>query len=416
MPRSVCIVGSGSLASNPRLLKEAGALHEAGYDVTTVSCDYTDALVATDDEIARSVPWRVRRVPRPALGRYTTRVARMVAGLSEAAGIAVPVGLAAEVYGGPARVLRHAVDRVAADLYVAHYVPSLPATAAAARRHGALLAFDAEDFHPGEGTGGAEDALRMKMVGRIERATLPACAYVTAASPLIGRAYVERYRIGAPTTVLNVFPLGMKPATEASLPPANGTLLRAYWFSQTIGLDRGLQAFVQAMARTSTEVTLDLRGSNRWGHGDTLLAMARDLGIGGRVRLLPLAPPDEMVKLSSAYDLGLSLETDVSESRRLCLTNKIFTYILAGVPVMMSDTPAQQALAPDLGHAAAIVSLGDVEGIARALERLATAPALTAAKSVADRLGRDRYNWDREKHVLLETVDAAFARRPGAQA
>ncbi len=413
MPRSVCIVGSGNLASNPRLLKEASALHEAGYRVTTVGCDYTDALRATDDEIARSVPWQVRRVPRPALGRYASRAASALAALYERSGIVPPVSLAAEAYGGPTRTLRGAVNEVAADLYIAHYVPSLPAAAAAARRHGALLGFDAEDFHSGEGTGSAGDVLRMKMVERIEAAALPSCAYVTAASPLIGRAYAVRYGIDLPTTVLNVFPSSMRSAAAAAPARASGTPLRAYWFSQTIGLDRGLQSFLQAMAGATAEVTLDIRGSNRWDHGDMLMAMARDLGIAGQVKMLPLAPPEEMVNLASAYDLGLSLETDVTESRRLCLTNKIFTYLLAGVPVMMSDTPAQRALAPQLGEAAAVVSLADVPGISAALDRLGAAPALAAARSAADRLGRERYNWDREKHVLLAAVERAFAARAG---
>ena len=137
---------------------------------------------------------------------------------------------------------------------------------------------------------------------------------------------------------------------------------KAYWFSQTIGLDRGLQSFIQAMARTRTRVTLDIRGGNRWGHGERLVELARGLGIGDRVNLLPIAPPEEMVRLAASYDIGLSLETDVSENRRFCLTNKIFTYLLAGVPVLLSDTPAQRALAPDLGAAARLVSLADPAG------------------------------------------------------
>ena len=65
MPRRICIVGSGSLSSNPRLLKEADALQAAGYDVTAVACDYTDALRSADDEIAANEPWHVKRVSRP---------------------------------------------------------------------------------------------------------------------------------------------------------------------------------------------------------------------------------------------------------------------------------------------------------------------------------------------------------------
>jgi glycosyltransferase involved in cell wall biosynthesis len=408
MPRKVCIVGSGSLASNPRLLKEAGALHEAGYDVTAVACDYTEALRVADDEIAQSVPWRVHRVPRPSHERYTTRIAQLATRVLDGLKVTVPVALAAEAYGGPARALRHAVRSVRADLYIAHYVPSLPAAAAAARRHGALLAFDAEDFHSGEGTGGTSDTRRMKLVERIEGALLPECVYVTAASPLIGAAYTRRYGIAAPTTLLNVFPLDMMSAGTA--PQAEPGRLCAYWFSQTIGLDRGLQSFVAAMARTRSHVTLDIRGSNRWGHGETLLALARDLGIEGRVRLLSMAPPEEMVRLAAAYDLGLSLETEVTESRAFCLTNKIFTYLLAGVPVMLSDTLAQRLLAPDLGAAARLIALDDPSAMAAELDDLVQPAALATAKMEAAELGRQRYNWDEEKSALLKVVASAFER------
>lgn len=416
MPRRVCIVGSGSLSSNPRLLKEADALQSAGYDVTTVVCDYTDALRPADDEIAANVPWRVKRVSRPVLGRYTSKMARQFARLLGGMNVALPVALAAEAYGGPARALKRAAVAVVADLYIAHYVPSLPAASAAASRHGGMLAFDAEDFHSGEGTGGPEQDLRMAMVRRVESACLPSCAYATAASPMIGRAYAEQYGIPAPVTILNVFPTSMAPSALAAPTAGSKDMLRAYWFSQTIGLDRGLQSFIQAMARTRRAVTLDVRGSNRWGHGDALLALARDLGIAGRVRLLPLAPPQQMAVLASDYDVGLSLETEVTESRRLCLTNKIFTYLLGGVPVLMSDTPAQCALAPDLGAAAAVVSLSDPDGIAAALDRLAATDMLASAKETAAKLGRERYNWDREKGILLDLVAGAFARRDGSRA
>ncbi len=142
------------------------------------------------------------------------------------------------------------------------------------------------------------------------------------------------------------------------------------------------------------------------------MALAGGLGVAERVRLLPIAAPDEMVKLAMPYDLGLSLETDATESRRLCLTNKIFTYLLAGVPVMMSDTPAQSAFASDLGDAAALVSLADPESMAQALNRLAGSPdVLGRAKAAAARLGRQRYNWNVEKQALLDSVERAFAQR-----
>ena len=413
MPASICLVSPGNLASNPRLIKEADALHEAGYRVTAIACNYTEALEAYDDEIARTVGWTAVRVPRPTGERIAGAAARLAGRVMDAVGLDIPVNVAAAAYGGPFSALRKAALEHRADLYIAHYVAALPAAASAAARHGALVGFDAEDFHSGEGQGGAAEEFRMELVKRIEESVLPSCRHFTAASPLIARAYGALYGV-APATVLNVFPLSMAPASpRPALSPATGEL-RAYWFSQTIGLDRGLQSFIRAMAHARTRITLDIRGGNRWGHGDTLHALARELGIGDRVTILPMAAPERMVTLAADYDLGLSLETDATQSRRFCLTNKIFTYLLAGIPVLMSDTPAQSELVPQLGAAGLLGSLDDPEAMARALDGLSDPAALAAAKAEAWRLGRERYNWDHEKKVLLTSVAAALGSPSGS--
>lgn len=406
MARTVCIVSPGNLASDPRVVKEAQALHDAGYAVTTVTCDYSEALRGEDDEIAAAASWKVVRVKRAPEEGVAARVATTMAKALEAAGMTVPPGVAACSARAPVGPLTRTLRGIPADLYVAHYEAALPAAAGAARRHGALLGFDAEDFHSGEGTKGPGEDFRMRMVEAVEGAFLRDCAYMTAASPMIGEAYAQRYGL-ASTTVLNVFPLAMAPQHPRQ---RQGQGLKAYWFSQTIGLDRGLQAFIQAMGHARTPITLDIRGSNRWGHGDALLALAGELGVEGRVRLLPVAAPSEMVKLAADYDIGLSLETDVSENRRICLTNKIFTYLLAGIPVVMSETPAQVRLARDLGAAARLCSLDDPVKLASTLDSLATPAALADAAAEAWRLGRERYNWEREQAGLLAAVAAAFDR------
>lgn len=407
MARRICLVTPGNLAANPRIVKEADALQEAGYAVTAVVSDFSQGLRRFDDEIIGHAKWRVIQARRAPSERYIRVAARLAARVIDGVGADIPAAIAAPASGGPVATLRRAACAVSADLYIAHYTAALPAAGEAAARHGALLGFDAEDFHSGEGDGSPAESRRMAMVRAVEAKWLPHCRHLTAASPLIAKAYASAYGVPTPVSVLNVFPLKMAPKQGA--PPRHaGAPLRAYWFSQTIGLDRGLQPFLQAMAQTGTRIELDLRGADPWGHGATLLALARDLGIADQVRVLPMASPDEMVRLAAAYDVGLSLETDVSENRQFCLANKTFTYLLAGVPVVMSDTPAQRLLAPDLGEAASLVSLSDPKGIALALDRLAG--NLDAAKAHAARLGHERYNWETEKAVLLASVEAAFAR------
>ena len=188
---------------------------------------------------------------------------------------------------------------------------------------------------------------------------------------------------------------------------------KAYWFSQTIGLDRGLQSFIQAMARTTTRVTLDIRGGNRWGHGERLVELARELGIGDRVNLLPIAPPEEMVRLAASYDIGLSLETDVSENRRR-LPHQQDLHLSAGRRAGAAERHAGAARAgAGPGRRRSAWSRSPIPlAMAATLDDLAGSPAARAEASAgAWRLGRERYNWEVEKAALLGSVARAFASR-----
>ncbi len=49
--------------------------------------------------------------------------------------------------------------------------------------------------------------------------------------------------------------------------------------------------------------------------------------------------PDELKSLTPQADLGISFEEDIGLNYRYSLPNKLFDYILAGVPVMVSDLP-----------------------------------------------------------------------------
>jgi glycosyltransferase involved in cell wall biosynthesis len=413
MRRSVCIVSPGHVASNPRVVKEADALHGAGYRVTVIAGNETAFVRPFDEEIIARVPWTVVRAgPASLSARVASRAAKAVARAWRPGATDVAPWLAATAYNSQTSGLTTAACAVPAELYIAHYVAALPAAAAAAQLHGAALGYDAEDFHAGERAHDVGASREIALVRTIEGNFLPRCLHRTAASPMIAEAYAELYGVEL-MPVLNVFPLTDAddgPAPRRDADPRRE--LSAYWFSQTIGPDRGLQPFIHAMARTRARVTLHVRGSDHWGHGKNLVALARSLQIGDRVELLPMESPFRMVEFAGHYDLGLSLEADVSESRRRCLTNKIFTYLLAGRPVLMSDMPAQTALAGDLGQAAALVSLSDPAAIADQLDRWAFSPdGLRAAREAAWQLARTRYNWQVEQRVFLASVARALRHR-----
>src|SRR3981081_640790 len=76
MRRSVCIISPGHLASNPRAIKEADALHEAGYRVTMVAGDLSSSFRPFDEEVAARASWTAVRIgPSPLSSRLVSRTA-----------------------------------------------------------------------------------------------------------------------------------------------------------------------------------------------------------------------------------------------------------------------------------------------------------------------------------------------------
>jgi glycosyltransferase involved in cell wall biosynthesis len=119
------------------------------------------------------------------------------------------------------------------------------------------------------------------------------------------------------------------------------------------------------------------------------------------VRHLGLVPPAELIVRTAEHDIGLALEHPVCQNRRICVTNKLFTYLVAGIPFVATETPGQKPIVQDLPEAARGYAPGDVEALASAVESLLDAPS---ARQAALRAAKERYSWDMEKKKFLEVV------------
>lgn len=403
----VCILTPGQIGSNPRVVKEAQALHDAGFDATVIATRMLDRIELRDQSIMRNAPWRLRRVDLTSKWRWKAR--RVVQlGLRGGYMASKAAWLADIAFSAATWPLRRAALQTPAELYIAHYPAALPAAAAAARRRGGRYAYDAEDFHLGDWPDDPSFEKERELVRALEARHLPGCAYVTAASPGIADAYRDAYGIERPRIILNAFPLEQAPIG----PTEKGTAEpgpSVYWFSQTIGPDRGLECAVRAIGLARTKPHLYLRGSPAGGFIERLRAMAVEAGVGDRIHILAPAEPERMERLAGGYDLGLAGEPGHTKNNRLALGNKLFSYLLAGVPPLMSDTPAQRAFAAEAGIGDQLYPIDDCHALAAALDRLLGDPILLAAvREQAYRLGQERFNWRQESAELLSAVSQAL--------
>lgn len=402
---TVCLVTPGQPSTNPRLVKEADALVGAGAEVHVVACKFEDWADDADATFADR-PWTTHwlrfgtQAPRwlDLYQRVRRRACREVSRL-----VGMQPGLAERAFHYIIPELTRTTARIPADLYIAHNLAALPPARRAARRQEARLGFDAEDFHRGQFADSVWNVER-RLTAYLEERHMPHCDYLTAASDGIGAAYAEAIDVPPPTTILNVFPWSARDADvardvlDAETPDGTRSL---YWFSQTIGPDRGLQDALRALPHLPDDVVLSLRGQWASGYESEFREQARELGVHDRVRHLGLVPPEELIVRTAEHAVGLALEHPVCQNRRICVTNKLFTYLVAGIPFVATETPGQQPIVQDLPDAAQGYAPGDVDGLASAVRFLLDAQC---ARQAALRAAKERYSWDVERETFLEVV------------
>jgi glycosyltransferase involved in cell wall biosynthesis len=409
----VCILTTGQPSNNPRLVKEADALAEVGYTVQVLCVDCGLWPSQTDSSVMTARAWACQYVGGMVQSRpLMHRAARLRQAYSKRLlpwfSSSETLRQAAMMRVGPeleAAALRHP-----AKLYIAHHAAVLPAAVKAAAKFGGRVGYDTEDFYTGMHAIGQPPSLLERIAEEIERKHLKSCDYVTAASPGIADAYAEKYRIPRPEPVLNVFPLAQRPAAFRSA--SASAPLQLYWFSQCIGCDRGLEDVVQAMGLLrDAHIELHLRGNWQAGYRERLFAVARSAGVNGdRIVSHAPAPPDEMARLSAEYDIGLTLERPSDHNRTLCLTNKLFVYLLAGNAIIATNVPGQRSLMAGLPGAGCCYEPGDIVSLAAGIHKWYTDRSdLESSRREAWAWGGRRYNWDREKRTFLNLVESILS-------
>ena len=392
------------------MLKSADALAAAGHDVRVVATRHEPWAAEADVDVRsrRSWPLTVVDYRRGAGATYWRSGIRYRASrlLSAAIGPGrLPLALAARAFGRVHPELVQAASAERADLVYGGTTGGLAAVAVAARRCGARYALDLEDFHSGESEA-SDHLLSHGLARRIEGRILGQAAFLTTSSEGIAEAYHESYGV-ALNVIHNTFDL---PPSAPDFSRARPDVLRLYWFSQTIGAGRGLEDAITAMGVADVAGELTLRGRPVAGYLDALRQLARARAPRLRVLHEPPAPPDAMVDLARGFDVGLALEQVHVKNHQIAQSNKVFTYLLAGVAIAMTDTPGQHPLGVDVGAAAGLVPPGDVASLAAVFSRWAKEPGtLDAARRAAWEAARRRWHWQHadERGLLYRLVSEA---------
>jgi glycosyltransferase involved in cell wall biosynthesis len=399
------------------MLKAAESLATAGHEVHVVSTNFVDWGTSADAVLRARlrIPWSVVDYSRD-----TGNWLRIRAGVRYFACRKLCRALGPERQ--PASLLGRATTRVLSELveaatenpadFVYGGGGALIATAQAAKRLKVSYAVDLEDFHGAEhSTADAEGVFCNRLAQAAEKIVFRDAAFLTTASDAIADRYAQTYA-KRPLVINNTFPLpAHEPEFATVHEPEFATVgdagLRMYWFSQTIGPGRGLEDAILAAGMADIDCELHLRGKPSVDYLERLSSIAKECA--PRLRLVHHAPqpPDRMVDLCRDYHVGLALEPGFCGNNEVALSNKAFTYILAGLAVVFTDTPGQRGLAKDLGLGGFLYSPGDIEKLAHGFKLWSENPAqLLAARKAAWAAACRRWHWhhSEEEGKLLRAV------------
>jgi glycosyltransferase involved in cell wall biosynthesis len=156
---------------------------------------------------------------------------------------------------------------------------------------------------------------------------------------------------------------------------------------------RGGEEIIGAMAMT-TGVRLLFIGSGD--AMDCLRRLAADSPARDRIIFLPRMPWEEMMRYTMCCDAGLSADTDTCTNQRYSLPNKLFDYIAAGIPAVVSPLPEVSGLVEHYGCGTVLEEVTP-DAIARELQRLAVDPTLLPALRERTLAARRDLTWEKEK-------------------
>lgn len=375
-------------------------MDSAGYQVTVIYAPLSPWADEFDEQLFLSTP-AIRWIPaapkpqkQPSKFLYTRARKKVFEKIVQHARFLQPDPTFAFVL--YAQELKKQALREQADLFIGHNLGALPAITAAAKKWNVPCSFDAEDYHRGEAP---PNTLHTQLAAAIENKYFGQLRHLTVASPLIGMAYHKLFLTLSIKTVNNVF---SKTYLQPVKAPQNGKL-RIFWFSQTLGPNRGLEVVIKALNLLPDAcLELHLLGTCTALYKKSLLNLASKPE---QIFFIPPVSLPEIFRLASQFDIGLASEVPLCENRDLCLTNKIFTYLLSSLCIVASDTQAQKQFCEQYFCQPLIYRYDCEKSLANVLQALyANTGFVAKCKEEAHDLAFTRLNWEEEQKQFLQII------------
>jgi glycosyltransferase involved in cell wall biosynthesis len=281
-----------------------------------------------------------------------------------------------------------------------HSVNTLPIGVALMKRFNAPLIYDAHELETDCGQNG-----RQRVIDKmIERLCIRRASGVLVVSESISDWYALKYGIGPPVVVRNIpmdSPYISSPGQNYwrelfRLPP--NALIFIYQGSFARG--RRIEQLIRVFSRSSPNRHLIFMG-----FGALLGEIQHAASLYKNIHYAPAVTSDKILERTAAADVGINGVENICKSYYLSLPNKVFEYLLAGLPVLSGDLPEVKRIV-DAGNCGWIVEREDDSAWVNAVNSL-TADEIARRKCAAMLFARS-LSWESEAKKMLTLYRSAL--------
>ena len=218
------------------------------------------------------------------------------------------------------------------DVFVANDLDTLPANYLASRIKHKPLIYDSHEYFTEVPELIGRPVVKAIWSG-LEKLLVPKVDAAYTVCNSIAEVYQNLYKIDFKVVRnLPVCSMLQEPKHQEKVPDQPKVIL----YQGALNLGRGVGAAIRSMAY--------LEGVELWLAGDGDLAiqlkeLVVEMGLESKVKFLGRLPLHQLSEITQQADLGISLEEDLGLNYRFALPNKLFDYIQAGVPVLVSNLP-----------------------------------------------------------------------------
>ena len=224
------------------------------------------------------------------------------------------------------------------DVFVANDLDTLPANYLASRLKRKPLVYDSHEYFTEV----------PELIGRpfkkhiwqsLERMLVPKVSAAYTVCNSIAEVYHEQYKVDF--KVVRNLPVCHDLEFQSKEIVKPGGAPKIILYQGALNLGRGIEATIRAMQY--------IENAELWlaGDGDLtaqLKQLVAELQLESKVKFLGRMPLSQLSHITRQADLGISLEEDLGLNYRFALPNKLFDYIQAGVPVLVSDLPEMRRI------------------------------------------------------------------------